>query len=49
MRINKFLAHAGIASRRNCDILIQDGEVTINGEVAKSGDQVSDQDVVMFE
>ncbi len=32
MRLNKFLAHAGIASRRKCDDLIQAGHVTVNGE-----------------
>jgi len=32
MRLNKFLAHAGIASRRKCDDLIQSGFITVNGE-----------------
>ncbi len=32
MRLNKFLAHAGIASRRKCDDLIVAGHVTVNGE-----------------
>ena len=32
MRLNKFLAHAGIASRRKCDTLIQQGRVQVNGE-----------------
>lgn len=33
MRLNKFLASAGIASRRKCDQLIQDGLVSVNGKV----------------
>jgi len=33
MRLNRFLAAAGIASRRKCDELIADGRVTINGQV----------------
>lgn len=33
MRLNRFLAAAGIASRRKCDELIADGRVTINGRV----------------
>ncbi|SVE37165.1 uncharacterized protein METZ01_LOCUS490019, partial [marine metagenome] len=33
MRLNKFLARAGVASRRKCDILIQSGKVQINGKV----------------
>lgn len=32
MRLNRFLAAAGIASRRHCDELIATGRVTINGE-----------------
>ena len=33
MRINKFLAECGVASRRNCDNLIKEGLVKINGKV----------------
>lgn len=33
IRLNKILALAGIASRRNSDILIQEGRVTLNGQV----------------
>lgn len=32
MRINKFLAGAGIASRRNADKLVEEGRVKINGK-----------------
>lgn len=32
IRLNKFLASSGIASRRGCDALIQEGRVVINGE-----------------
>ena len=38
-RVQKILARAGIASRRKAEELILDGEVTINGVVAKLGDQ----------
>jgi len=31
MRINKFLAHAGVCSRRNADVLIASGRVAVNG------------------
>ena len=44
MRINKYLASAGIASRRECDKLIQDGKVTINGQKAGLGTDVKDGD-----
>ena len=33
MRLNRFLARCGIASRRRSDDLIQSGIVLINGEV----------------
>ena len=33
MRLNRFLAAAGVASRRKCDELIASGRVTINGQV----------------
>ncbi|MQL79342.1 hypothetical protein Taro_011793 [Colocasia esculenta] len=35
-RLNKVLAAAGVASRRNCDELIFEGKVTVNGSVCKS-------------
>lgn len=47
MRINKFIAHAGVASRRKAEELIKKGLVTVNGQVVtelattiKSGDKV---------
>ncbi len=40
MRINKFLADSGVASRRSADELIKDGVVKINGRIAKLGDEV---------
>ena len=33
MRLNRFLAAAGIGSRRHCDELIAAGQVTINGKI----------------
>ena len=33
MRINKFLAHCGVASRRNCESIILDGRITINDAI----------------
>lgn len=32
MRLNKFLATSGVASRRQCDNIILDGRVTVNGK-----------------
>ncbi len=46
MRINKFFTEQGLCSRREADRLVAEGRVTINGLVAKLGDQVSPQDLV---
>ena len=42
MRINKFLAESGVASRRNCDKLIKDGLVTVNGRVCSLGEEIDE-------
>lgn len=36
MRLNKYLAHCGVDSRRNCDELIFEGRVQVDGEVFKN-------------
>ncbi len=36
-RIQKFLAHQGVASRRQVDQMLQDGRITVNGKPAKPG------------
>ncbi len=41
MRINKFLAECGVASRRAADKMIIDGEVKINGRICSLGDEVN--------
>lgn len=40
IRLNKFLADLGLASRRGADALIDEGKVTINRQKAKLGDKV---------
>ncbi|NBD73601.1 pseudouridine synthase [Patescibacteria group bacterium] len=47
IRINKYLAHQGIASRREADRLIEAGLVHINRKVAKLGDVVEERDHVV--
>lgn len=49
MRINKFLAEKGIASRRHADEMIEQGRVTINGMVATLGANVEDSDEVIVD
>ena len=35
-RLNKYLAHAGVGSRRHCDSLIAGGRVKIDGEIVRT-------------
>lgn len=49
IRINKFFTEQGICSRREADRLIESGVITINGRVAKLGDQVESSDVITRE
>ena len=49
LRLNKFLANAGVCSRREADEFIQAGVVTVNGEVVTElGTKVLRSDVVRF-
>ena len=49
MRLNKYLASSGVASRRASDLLIEEGKVTVNGKVAKLGAEVADGDEIAVE
>lgn len=49
MRLQKYLADAGIASRRKCEQLIEQGRVKLNGAVAEIGMNVNDGDVVTLD
>ena len=46
MRLNKYLAHAGIATRRDADTLIEKGLVKVNGKKAVVGMKISETDKV---
>lgn len=41
IRLQKFVAQAGIASRRHAEDLIRDGRLTVNGTPARLGDRVN--------
>lgn len=41
MRLQKYLAQCGVASRRKSEELIESGKVKINGKVAQIGDKVN--------
>ena len=49
MRINRYIAQAGICSRRGADRLIEQGRVTINGHNAVAGAKVQDGDVITID
>lgn len=46
MRINKYLAHKGISTRRGADDLVAKKRVLLNGRVAVLGDKVGETDKV---
>ena len=46
MRLNKFIADAGVCSRRKADEMIKEGRVTVNKQEAVIGMEVSSGDVV---
>lgn len=49
IRLNKYLANAGVCSRREADEFIQAGEVSVNGEIVKElGTKVMRTDAVVF-
>lgn len=49
VKLQAFLAHAGIASRRASEKLIEEGLVTVNGKAAHLGQRVSpSSDVIKF-
>lgn len=46
IRLNKYLAQCGVCSRREADKLIEQGRVIVNGQVATTGQQVSQADEI---
>jgi 23S rRNA pseudouridine2605 synthase len=50
VRLNKFIANAGVCSRRDADVLIQSGEIKVNGQVITSmGYKVLPKDRVAYQ
>ena len=50
IRLNKYLSNAGICSRREADVLIQTGVVTVNGEIiTELGYKVKPGDSVQYD
>jgi len=46
MRLNKYLAHQGISTRRGADEMIEKKKIIINGRIAVLGDKVQETDKV---
>ena len=49
LRLQKFLAQAGLGSRRSCEQLIKENKISVNGQIAALGMKVSDADEVIFD
>ncbi len=46
VRLNKYLASCGICSRREADALMENGDVTVDGEIASPGTMVTGQEKI---
>ena len=46
--LNKYISETGICSRREADVFIDQGRVKINGVVARKGNRVGKNDVVLL-
>jgi 23S rRNA pseudouridine2605 synthase len=50
IRLNKYLSNAGVCSRREADVLIQTGVVTVNGVIVTDmGHKIAPTDVVQYD
>jgi 23S rRNA pseudouridine2604 synthase len=47
--LNKYISETGFCSRRMADTYIEELRVTINGKVAKKGNRVTENDVVLID
>lgn len=47
--LNKFIAETGFCSRRQADVYIEEGRVTINGNIARKGNRVEEGDKVRLD
>ncbi|MCC5930728.1 MAG: rRNA pseudouridine synthase [Cyclobacteriaceae bacterium] len=50
IRLNRYIANAGICSRRDADVLIKNGEITVNGKaILEMGYKVLPGDVIKYQ
>jgi len=49
MRINKFLATAGLGSRRKCEEFVLNGDIKVNGKIVKElSTEINEKDIVLY-
>ena len=48
-RIQKFLANQGVGSRRQIDAMLQQGRISVNGKIAKPGDQIDGREKIAID
>jgi 23S rRNA pseudouridine2605 synthase len=48
-RIQKLLAHQGIASRRQIDEMLKQGRISVDGKLAKPGDQINGREKIALD
>ena len=49
IRLNRFIANAGVCSRREADVLISTGAITVNGKiVTEMGTKVKPSDTILY-
>ena len=48
-RIQKFLAHQGVGSRRQIDALLQESRISVDGKIAKPGDQIDGREKIAID
>ena len=50
VRLNRFISNAGVCSRREADVLIEDGKITVNGKkIMEMGFKVRPTDAVKYQ
>jgi 23S rRNA pseudouridine2605 synthase len=49
IRLNRYISNSGICSRREADVIIESGAISVNGEVVTElGTKVSDADIIKY-
>ena len=48
-RIQKLLAHQGVASRRQVDLMLQQGRISVDGKLARPGDRINGREKIALD